>query len=148
MKTRGKSIAELLKIAPSKMEAIVSQIQRERNPSQQHSLVVEDAVGNQLSVLMTADYHPDVHMVEAAFFISPTQDRKEMERMENARKDLDRFRRGMYRRETRILELKEEVNEVLRENGKPGRYRTDIHTEDTNFSDTRDDSSKESEEPS
>ena len=39
-----------------------------------------------------------------------------------AQKDLERFRKGMFRRETRILELKEEVNEICREAGFPTRY--------------------------
>ena len=39
-----------------------------------------------------------------------------------AQKDLERFRKGMFRRETRILELKEEVNGVRRDAGLPARY--------------------------
>lgn len=130
---RGKSIVELLSISPSRMETIVIEAQRERTSVKAHNLIVEDSLGSQLPVEVTAEYFKMTHMVEAAFFASPREGSNDIEEVDIALKDLDRFRRGMYRRETRILELKEEVNEILKAAGKEARYRFDQKTEDTHI---------------
>lgn len=44
--------------------------------------------------------------------------------------DLERFRKGMVRRENRVLELKGEVNVLLKASGEPPRYRVDDKTSD------------------
>jgi hypothetical protein len=62
------------------------------------------------------------HIVEAAFFVSPVNNDDRIADLVAAQKDLDRFRKGMFRRETRILELKKEVNAIRREAGLPVRY--------------------------
>jgi hypothetical protein len=72
-------------------------------------------------------------MVEAAFFLNPSPAVQGGEEVDVTSKDLDRFRRGMYRRETRIIELKEEVNEILKEVGKKPRYGFDQKLRDTHF---------------
>lgn len=128
---RGKSMAELLRVPHSKMEVLVDQVQRPMASDTQHELLAEDSFGCQLQLVMQAHYDPEVHMVTASFLTQPVQDKEELMEMENARKDLDRFRRGMYRRESRILELKEEVNELLIASGQEGRYRVDRTMDDT-----------------
>jgi len=130
---RGKSIVELLHISQSRMEAILSEAKREDSAANVHQLLAVDSLGSQLPLEVTLKYLSEAHMVEAAFFVSPHNliERKDVEDVDIAHKDLDRFRRGMYRRETRILELKEEVNEILRATGREPRYRFDQKTQDT-----------------
>lgn len=131
LEVRGKSIVEILRVAPSTFETIVIKAKRELSDEARHYLLAEDSQGEQLPIEFTAKYDRDSHMVEAAFFVSPLSGREEVEKVDIARQDLDRFRRGMYRRETRILELKEEVNDILKEAGQEPRYRFDRKTQDT-----------------
>ncbi|HKK19693.1 MAG TPA: hypothetical protein VJ952_13520 [Opitutales bacterium] len=132
LKARGKSIVELLHISPSRMEAIIAESRREAaTTTKAHRLIAEDSKGSQLTLEVTLQYFKGAHMVEAAFFASPFSGREDVNEADMARKDLDRFRRGMYRRETRILELKEEVNKILKEAGLEPRYRFDQKTQDT-----------------
>lgn len=131
VKVRGKSIVDLLHISTSRTEAVVSEAQREGEAARNVKLLAEDAEGNQLPVEVTLKYFKETHMVEAAFFYSPCVGGDNVEQVDIARKDLDRFRRGIYRRETRILELKEEVNEILKAAGRKPRYKFDQKTQDT-----------------
>ena len=133
VKVRGKSIADLLRVDPSKLETIIGEVQGGAGPERQYELVAEDMRGDELKLLLTMSYLPDQHMIDAAFLPISVYGPDELAEMENARKNLDRFRRGMYRRETRILELKQEVNDVLVECGKERRYQTDRASKDTGF---------------
>ncbi|PXA03951.1 hypothetical protein DDZ13_09950 [Coraliomargarita sinensis] len=128
---RGNSIVDLLRISSSKLEKIVSDAKQVGATPHVHLVVAEDAQGSQVTLEVSARYYRDAHMVEMAILVSPSVDREDLEDVDIARKDLDRFRRGMYRRETRILELKEEVNQILKDSGQEPRYRFDQNTEDT-----------------
>lgn len=131
LKVRGKSIVELLHVSASRIEAIVSEAQRESTGAKTHQLLAADSRGSQFTVEVTFNYIKQNHMVEAAFFVSPFCGDENVEQVDMARKDLERFRRGMYRRETRILELKEEVNEILKAAGREPRYSFDQKTQET-----------------
>lgn len=128
LKVRGKPIVDLIHVSASRIEAIVREAQRENPETNAFQLLAEDSQGSQLPVEVTLKYFKNTHMVEAALFASPFKEGDNLEQMDIARKDLDRFRRGMYRRETRILELKEEVNEVLKAAGGQPRYKFDQKT--------------------
>ncbi len=130
---RGKSLDDLLRVNPSGIEAIITQAQNKNELNKFHSLRVEDRFGNDLNVQVSVNYFNDVHMVEMAFWISPLRDKIELDEMDNARKDLDRFRRGMHRREGRILELKSEVNQLAQELGRSRPYGVDKDNEDSRF---------------
>ena len=132
LNVRGKSIVELLHITPSSLEAIISEAQHENYILKPSELKLQDSEGNQLKVEVTVEYLKDQHMVEAAFFLNPSL-ATEGDEEDVTTKDLDRFRRGMYRRETRIIELKEEVNEILKGFGKKPRYGFDQKSKDTHF---------------
>ena len=80
------------------------------------------AEGFSTNAVISGQYFPDDHVIEAAFFVHPINNAERMADLGTAQKDLQRFRKGMFRRETRILELKEEVNEICREAGLPNRY--------------------------
>ena len=43
--------------------------------------------------------------------------------------DLERFKKGIVRREDRVLELKAQVNEILQQAGQPVRYQVDSNTD-------------------
>lgn len=131
---RGKSIVDLLRVSPSTIEAIVSDSKQGISREGSRTLQAEDAHGRQLMVEVTTKYYNESHMVEVAFFVAPLDECEEVEEVEIALKDLDRFRRGMYRRETRILELKEEMNQILKDAGKEPRYKFDQKTQDAHFS--------------
>lgn len=129
----GKSIVELLHVSASHFEAIVSEAQHEKYNSKPYKLKLQDTEANQIHVEVTLEYVKDKHMVEAAFFVNPNQAEDEVDEVDVTTQDLDRFRRGMYRREIRIIELKEEVNEILKEVGKEPRYGFDNKLKDTHF---------------
>lgn len=133
LKVRGQSIVELLHVSPTRIETIISEAQRGSMATNTHHLIAEDSHGSQLPLEVSLEYFKEAHMVEAAFFVSPLNRGEDVEQVDIARKDLDRFRRGMYRRETRILELKEEVNEILKNSGREPRYKFDQKTEDSHF---------------
>lgn len=134
IKVRDKSIVDFLRVSPSRIESIVSKAQSNSKTANFHHLKAEDSHGSQLYIEMSVQYFKEVHMVEATFFVSPAQGREDYEEAHIANRELDRFRRGMYRRETRILELKEEVNEILMSRGREARYRFNHRAEDANFS--------------
>jgi hypothetical protein len=129
---RGKSLAEILRVSQSKLEAVVSQSKEKGHSDQPFELTVQDASGFPIPTIITTNYLPQAHMVEASIFFARTSEREELEEVERAKKDLDRFCRGLYRRESRILELKEEINNLLRESGKLARYRVDRSSDHTN----------------
>ena len=133
LNVRGKSIVELLRVKASSVEALVSESQHHTYDQKPHHIQVQDAEGNSLSLEVTLDYLKDQHMVEAAFLPSPEATVEDAEDVDITSKDLDRFRRGMYRRETRIIELKEEINDILKEAGKEPRYGFDLKTKGSNF---------------
>jgi len=101
--------------------------------AKQSKLSVEDHRGNRLQLTLAANYLSELHKIEMAFLISYPNHQNDWQEVEDARQDLDRFRRGMYRRETRILELKKEVNQLLKASGEPPRYRSDLAEDDSSF---------------
>ena len=133
LEVRGKPIVDLLHVSASRIETILGEAKRETAKAKTFQVLAENAKGSQLPVEITLKYFKDTHMVEAAFLVAPFSADDHLEQVDVARKDLDRFRRGMYRRETRILELKEEINEILKESGREPRYKFDQKTQDTHI---------------
>ncbi|MDP4609700.1 MAG: hypothetical protein NWT02_00755 [Opitutales bacterium] len=82
---------------------------------------------------MSAYYLEESDRVEAAFFVSNLKV-DEFEEIEQISDDLERFRKGMVRREERILELKAEVNELMAAAKESPRYRVDANSDDTKYS--------------
>lgn len=134
VKVRGKSVAELLRVSTSAVEKIVSEVRDQSKMRKPHSLYLQNQKGEQFQVDVSAIYYKETHMVEATFYSASLNGKEDYEEIEIARKDLDRFRRGMYRRETRILELKEEINRILKDSGKEARYKFDLKSQATNTS--------------
>ena len=119
---RGQSLDALLGVNRLKLESVVELIKQGGALVKEPKLELRSAEGFSTNAVISGQYFPDDHVVEAAFFVHPINNAERMADLGAAQKDLQRFRKGMFRRETRILELKEEVNEICREAGLPTRY--------------------------
>ena len=119
---RGQSLDALLGVNRLKLESVVEFIKQGGALVKEPKLELMSAEGFSTNAVISGQYFPDDHVVEAAFFVHPINNAERMADLGAAQKDLQRFRKGMFRRETRILELKEEVNEICREAGLPTRY--------------------------
>ena len=119
---RGQSLDVLLGVNSLKLESMVELIKQSGASVKEPKLELMSAEGFSTNAVISGQYFPDDHVVEAAFFVHPINDAERMADLGAAQMDLQRFRKGMFRRETRILELKEEVNEICREAGLPTRY--------------------------
>ena len=119
---RGQSLNVLLGVNRLKLESVVELIKQGGALVKEPKLELMSAEGFSTNAVISGQYFPDDHVVEAAFFVHPINNAERMADLGAAQKDLQRFSKGMFRRETRILELKEEVNEICREAGLPTRY--------------------------
>ena len=119
---RGQSLDVLLGVNSLKLESVVELIKQGEASVKEPKLELMSAEGFSTNAVISGQYFPDDHVIEAAFFVHPINNAERMADLGTAQKDLQRFRKGMFRRETRILELKEEVNEICREAGLPNRY--------------------------
>ena len=119
---RGQSLDVLLGVNRLKLESVVELIKQGGALVKEPKLELMSAEGFSTNAVISGQYFPDDHVIEAAFFVHPINNAERMADLGTAQKDLQRFRKGMFRRETRILELKEEVNEICREAGLPNRY--------------------------
>ena len=122
---------ELLKIPSARLETMVDRVHNESGTA----LEVLDCKNNSdepIRLRMVARLIRELNSIEASFepVALGNEDRI---RMEETIADLERFRRGMVRREERILELKGEVNQLAREHGEAPRYRVDDRSEDSQF---------------
>ena len=119
---RGQSLNVLLGVNRLKLESVVELIKQGESSVKELKLELMSAEGFSTNAVISGQYFPDDHFIEAAFFVHPINNAERMADLGAAQKDLQRFSKGMFRRETRILELKEEVNEICREAGLPTRY--------------------------
>ena len=112
---RGQRLEVLLGVNTIKLESVVELIKQGEASGKEPKLGLMSAEGFSTNAVISGQYFQDDHAVEAAFFVHPVNNAERMAELGAAQKDLERFRKGMFRRETRILELKEEVNEICRE---------------------------------
>ncbi|MGZ0655204.1 hypothetical protein ACWPKO_13680 [Coraliomargarita sp. W4R53] len=130
---RGQRLEEVLGVNPLKLESVVDSIKLGDASLKQPKIEMVSADGFATHALVSGQYFMQEHIVEAAFFVPALKNAERMADLEAAQKDLDRFRKGMFRRETRILELKEEVNLICKEVGLLPRYRTDNSSDDSHL---------------
>jgi len=85
--------------------------------------------GDTMKLQTSGIYLKEKRMIELALSHLPADGTmsRELEQMQG---DLERFRQGMLRRESRILELKGEVNNLLTDSGASARYKVDDKTTD------------------
>lgn len=119
---RGQRLELLLGVNALKLESVVELVKQGDTSVKEPKLEIMSADGFSTNALISGQYVSEEHIMEAAFFVSPVNNDDRIADLVAAQKDLDRFRKGMFRRETRILELKEEVNAIRREAGLPVRY--------------------------
>jgi len=144
---RGRRLEEVLGVNPLKLESVVDSIKQGDASVKQPKVEIISADGFATHALVSGQYLIEEHIVEAAFFVPPVKNAERVADVEAAQKDLDRFRKGMFRRETRILELKEEVNTICRTASLPARYQTDKSSDDSKLKSPKtppDDSSHDS----
>jgi hypothetical protein len=119
---RGQSLEVLLGVNTLKLESLVESIKEGEDSGKEPKLEIMSADGISTNAIISGQYAPEDHIVDAALFVHPVNNTERLADLGAAQEDLERFRKGMFRRETRILELKEEVNETRREAGLPARY--------------------------
>ncbi|MGB0334090.1 MAG: hypothetical protein ACPGGN_01875 [Opitutales bacterium] len=143
----GKRLDEVLQISPLVIESFVDSIKKGEDSPTKSTVEIRSSGGLVERAHLSGLHFPNENVIEAAFFVPPINDLERAADLESTREDLDRFRKGVFRRETRILELKAEVNQVCREAGLPIRYETDISSESGEFgaSDTIRSSNREDE---
>ena len=119
---RGQSLEVLLGVNTLKLQSVIELIKGGEASGKVPKLEIMSAGDFSTNAVISGQYSPSDHIVEAAFFVHPVNNAERVAELGAAQKDLERFRKGMFRRETRILELKEEVNGIRREAGLPARY--------------------------
>jgi len=126
-KVGGRRLESLLGVEATSLERVVDDI-RSGVAKTPPVLECRPAVGTSLRVRVTGHYLEEDHLVEIA--IQPIREPvAPAGEVDQAMADLERFRHGMARREQRILELKGEVNDLLKERGQSVRYKVDHRTE-------------------
>ncbi|MGJ8649427.1 MAG: hypothetical protein ACSHX4_03610 [Opitutaceae bacterium] len=129
---RGDNLEQVLGVEAAGLESLVGHISKGSRGLRQ-AIQCRRPDGKQIDLLMSAYYLEESDRIEAAFFVSnPTVDVSED--IEQISGDLERFRKGMVRREERILELKAEVNELMAAAKESPRYRVDANSDDTKYS--------------
>ena len=121
----GASLEEVLGVDSSQLTSVVYQI-KTGSVGVREELVCQQADGKPVQLLISGHYIPQLHLVEAVFFRLP---RKTLGDHERLIEDLERFKKGIVRREDRVLELKAQVNEILQQAGQPARYQVDSNTD-------------------
>ncbi len=117
---QGKQLDLLLGIDASKLERLTERIKR-NNLKQATSLSCRRVGGDVLDLNTTGRFFKDRYVVELCLVCSPDNFKRYAE-LQQMMEDLDRFRKGMLRREKRIIDLKNEVNGLLAMKGQAPRY--------------------------
>ena len=127
----GEGLAGLLGVEPSVLERFVNRIRRGETALRE-ALNVRLEDGESAKFLVAGHFIDGTRRIEASFLHVPWTS-GEIRELERTVGDLERFRRGMVRREKRILELKGEVNHLLRRSGERARYQVDDQSDDSEF---------------
>lgn len=127
-KMAGGQLEDLLQVEASRLEVITEQI-RQGIPRGSAPMLCRVAGGNKIEVGFSGVYLPEEHAVEMVLICQPDSFTRLAE-LQETMDDLERFRKGMMRREKRILDLKSEVNELLVEAKQAPRYAIDSKTSD------------------
>lgn len=125
---------EVLNVDPIRLANVVDQI-KAGSISVREELECKRADGKSVSLFISGRYLPHLHVVEAAFSLLP-QKPTELADYQRVMDDLERFQKGIVRRESRVLELKGEVNELLRQQKQSVRYQVDANSDDSRFMQT------------
>ncbi len=138
---RGRRLDDVLGVGQSEVDGLLAHISN-GSGGLREAIECKRSDGTPFHLFVSAYALEESNMIEAAFFLA-NQDGSDRQDVEQMVGDLERFRKGMIRREERILELKGEVNELLKESKQPVRYRVDDRSDDTRFSVKLEEKSKE-----
>ena len=127
----GAPLEEVLGVDSTHLTSVVYQI-KVGTIGVREEIICKRSDGKPVVLLITGRYIAHLHLVEAAFYRLPRKT-AELGEYERVMDDLERFKKGILRREGRVLELKGEVNQLLKEAGQPVRYRVDSMTDDSRF---------------
>ena len=128
--TKGINFISLLKIESDTMHSYFEQLKNGADDS----VTKVNAVGSNditLCLIISGRILADGHSAELIIFNSPCElvDSDERQLMVA---ELDRYSQGVISRESRILDLKKEVNDLLVESGQVSRYKVDSKSNDSN----------------
>lgn len=126
---RGRRLEELLRVESTVLERFTDMVRQGILEAPQE-IEGENDTGDRICLIVAGRYLAERHLIEASFQLCLRRNAPVHYDVDRALGDLERFRHGMARREHRILELKGEVNELLRDQGRPLRYKVDIDSED------------------
>jgi PAS domain-containing protein len=123
-----RSMVDVLLTESSAFRKVSDAVRRE-GPEASFALECRRKDGQALPLVVSGFCPPGSSVVELALAQAGSGASNLLE-LEEKEGDLERFRRGMIRREFRILELKNEINTLCDELGKRRRYRIDSETRD------------------
>ncbi|HBO57759.1 MAG TPA: hypothetical protein DD622_04905 [Opitutae bacterium] len=126
--TKGLNFNALLKIDSDILHTFFEQLKNESG----ESVTKVNAIGSSeisLRLIISGRILADGHSVELIIFNSPSEivDSDERQLMVA---EIDRYSQGVISRESRILALKSEVNDLLAESGQVTRYKVDSKSSD------------------
>lgn len=126
--TKGLNFNSLLKIDSDILHTFFEQLKNESG----ESVTKVNAIGSSeisLRLIISGRILADGHSVELIIFNSPSEivDSDERQLMVA---EIDRYSQGVISRESRILALKSEVNDLLAESGQVTRYKVDSKSSD------------------
>jgi len=127
----GTHLEEVLGVDSTHLASIVHQI-KTGTISVREEIACKHVNGHSIKLLISGRYLPHLHLVEAAFSLVPRK-LSSLADHERVMNDLERFKKGIVRRENRVLELKGEVNQLLNEVHQPARYQVDSTTDNSVF---------------
>jgi hypothetical protein len=127
-KLAGTRLAALLKAQTSQMDALEAHL-RDSSPSGPIQLTCFNAEGRALDLFVSGRMMEPASLAELVFVADLGQFLNDHDLEERA-EEMESFRKMMMRRETRILELKSEVNRLLVGSRSAPRYEIDSDTAD------------------
>lgn len=128
---RGDSLLDVLRVESKCLVDLFSEAKAAPNGVIRKTVEIVNFNDRKLACEVSAIYYNDNGFIELALYLMPERHAEGDSNSKGRREDFDRFRRGLYRRESRILELKEEVNKILVKQNKKPRYKFDQRTNDS-----------------
>lgn len=132
VKLHGEHLEKVLGLDNSGLKTFIDHISH-GSTSLRQAIICRRVDGQSLGLFVSAYNLEGSTVVEAAFATAHVSDDSKTNVDEMA-EELERIRGGMVGREERVLVLKSEVNQLLKELDKPPRYQVDERSDDTHIS--------------
>ena len=128
---QGQRLQDLLGIPTSELEVITARI-KEGQLDLITEIQCQPPSGEKIKLELSGYYIERSRLVEIALLVSQHASHGSPDGRRVSRA-MERVRRSMVHRESRILELKTEVNDLLRNADQPARYKVDVKSKDRHF---------------